>query len=127
MENDSCLIYDVRPYQCRMFPFWPENLQDVESWQAVKEICQGIGRGRFHSVDAIGEMLARQSKSDKSDSYRQCMKKGGTNKIKLNIKKAISKGKIQRAHFSQGISARANTPIVTAEVGIIKLLNPSPN
>jgi len=68
LENGSCLIYEVRPLQCRMFPFWPENLKDAQSWQGVMEICPGIGKGRRYSVEEIEDMLRTQIKSDESDS-----------------------------------------------------------
>lgn len=51
--EDGCTIYEVRPSQCRTFPFWPEHLTDLESWQEIVEECPGSGAGRLYSLDEI--------------------------------------------------------------------------
>ncbi len=45
-----CSIYDVRPTQCRTWPFWPENLETEAAWDAAKRLmpCHGMNRGRLH-------------------------------------------------------------------------------
>src|SRR5690606_14249333 len=30
-----CSIHDLRPLQCRTFPFWPENLKSPREWARV--------------------------------------------------------------------------------------------
>lgn len=40
-----CSIHDLRPVQCRTFPFWPEHLESRESWESLARTCEGIGRG----------------------------------------------------------------------------------
>ena len=37
-----CSLYNVRPLQCRTWPFWPENLTDEETWNGLSEECPGI-------------------------------------------------------------------------------------
>ena len=49
----KCLIYPVRPTQCRTWPFWPANLQSVESWCLAALRCPGINRGTLHEFDEI--------------------------------------------------------------------------
>ena len=44
--DGGCTVYSVRPRQCRTFPFWPENIDSRESWNAVKETCHGAGKGK---------------------------------------------------------------------------------
>lgn len=38
LQDGKCAIYELRPEQCRTFPFW----QDTPSWwEWVKTICKG--------------------------------------------------------------------------------------
>ncbi len=59
-EDEACIFLEVRPLQCRTFPFWPENLNNESSWQAVKEMCPGIGHGRWYSPEEIRKILDLQ-------------------------------------------------------------------
>ena len=49
----ECMIYSVRPSQCRSWPFWPENLADSNSWNKAAQKCPGINRGRYYSFEEI--------------------------------------------------------------------------
>ncbi len=51
--SGRCLIYPVRPRQCRAWPFWPVNLRDPDSWSQATRRCPGINRGRLHDQDEI--------------------------------------------------------------------------
>lgn len=42
LKEKKCLIYKVRPLQCRTFPWWKNNLQSEESWKCVSQLCEGI-------------------------------------------------------------------------------------
>ena len=55
--NDGCLIYPVRPKQCRTFPFWLKNLRSREAWQKVSKMCPGTGNGKFYSFKEILELI----------------------------------------------------------------------
>jgi uncharacterized protein len=46
-ESRTCQVYDVRPRQCRTWPFWPSNLASPETWQDTAERCPGCNRGRL--------------------------------------------------------------------------------
>lgn len=41
-ELKQCGVYQVRPQQCRAFPWWGENLASDRAWKKVKENCPGI-------------------------------------------------------------------------------------
>ena len=41
-EGRRCLVYEVRPQQCRTWPFWPSNLESQESWERAALECPGI-------------------------------------------------------------------------------------
>jgi Fe-S-cluster containining protein len=48
-----CGIYEVRPQQCRTWPFWPELLRDKASWDRASERCPGMNKGTFFPVEQI--------------------------------------------------------------------------
>ena len=50
-----CRVYDVRPQQCRTWPFWDSNLRDRDSWQRTCETCPGSGQGKIHQLTTIEE------------------------------------------------------------------------
>lgn len=52
-----CMIYPVRPSQCRMWPFWPSNLASACAWNKTAQKCPGINRGRHYSREAIEEVI----------------------------------------------------------------------
>jgi Fe-S-cluster containining protein len=42
LKGKSCSIYDVRPTQCRTYPFWPDNLSSRAAWKETAAECEGI-------------------------------------------------------------------------------------
>ncbi len=58
-EAKGCLIYPVRPSQCRIWPFWPSNLTNPDAWNSAACRCPGINRGRLYSFEEI-ERIKRQ-------------------------------------------------------------------
>lgn len=55
----GCAIYQVRPNQCRTWPFWYSNLYDQNAWNYAAMRCPGINRGRLYMVEEI-EALKNQ-------------------------------------------------------------------
>ena len=49
----KCIIYPVRPNQCRTWPFWPENLSSPDAWKNIAEKCPGINREKFYNPEEI--------------------------------------------------------------------------
>lgn len=41
----QCGIHEVKPHQCRTFPYWPSMLASRESWNEQKALCEGINQG----------------------------------------------------------------------------------
>ncbi len=52
-RNERCTIYDVRPTQCRTYPFWAENVRSEAAWKKTCRDCPGIGQGRLYLRDEI--------------------------------------------------------------------------
>ncbi|MCP4146877.1 MAG: YkgJ family cysteine cluster protein [bacterium] len=59
MENNNCIIYNVRPKQCQGWPFWLENLSK-DTWQKeVAPFCPGVGKGKLYSAEEL-EKIAQE-------------------------------------------------------------------
>jgi Fe-S-cluster containining protein len=48
-----CAIYEVRPLQCRTWPFWEGNLASNQAWTEAARTCPGMDRGRRYSLPQI--------------------------------------------------------------------------
>lgn len=48
-----CTIYEVRPSQCRTWPFWAGNVASPEAWTQTQAACPGAGKGDFVPVEEI--------------------------------------------------------------------------
>jgi Fe-S-cluster containining protein len=52
-ETRKCKVYEVRPRQCRTWPFWDSNVRSPESWAATCQVCPGSGTGRLYQLGEI--------------------------------------------------------------------------
>ena len=59
-NGQGCGIYDVRPKQCRDYPFWPEVMKSVFSWVKEAQRCPGINDGEINPAPKISELLKSQ-------------------------------------------------------------------
>ena len=57
----KCLIYPVRPSQCRNWPFWASNLTNPNAWNRTAQKCPGINRGKLVSFEEI-QKIKKQKK-----------------------------------------------------------------
>jgi uncharacterized protein len=48
-----CTVYDVRPLQCRTWPFWDGLLKSRKNWNAASEGCPGINKGKAYTKEQI--------------------------------------------------------------------------
>ncbi len=55
-EGKRCVIYPVRPNQCRTWPFWGSNLTSANAWNEAVKKCGGVNRGRYYSFEEIEEI-----------------------------------------------------------------------
>ena len=56
-DDAGCEVYEVRPAQCRTFPFWPENLESPRTWERTEKVCPGSGKGRLYPIDQIKKVM----------------------------------------------------------------------
>lgn len=59
-----CTIYEVRPLQCRTWPFWDGNMASKEDWDAAARRCHGMNSGRTFTQ---AEMEALRDATDWPD------------------------------------------------------------
>ena len=54
-EIKGCKLYEVRPVQCRTWPFWNCNIDRPNSWKKTAKFCPGCNKGDQHPVEEIEE------------------------------------------------------------------------
>ena len=42
--NKNCLIYKVRPLQCKTYPFWPSIVKSKTTWKEESKKCKGMNK-----------------------------------------------------------------------------------
>jgi Fe-S-cluster containining protein len=55
----GCRIHEVKPTQCRIFPFWPELVESRREWRKTANYCPGIDKGPLVQIE-IARDEARQ-------------------------------------------------------------------
>jgi Fe-S-cluster containining protein len=56
LREDGCSIHTVKPVQCRIFPFWPELVNDKREWRKTAAWCPGIGKGKLVQIEAARKL-----------------------------------------------------------------------
>jgi Fe-S-cluster containining protein len=56
-RSAGCTVYNVRPRQCRTWPFWESNVRTPEDWQRTCNVCPGSGKGELISAEEITRRL----------------------------------------------------------------------
>lgn len=58
LVGKRCSIYEVRPVQCRTFPWWPHIMKSPEAWRNTATYCEGINpQAKKVSKEKIDEQL----------------------------------------------------------------------
>jgi hypothetical protein len=52
----ACGVYEVRPRQCRTYPFWPAIVATEAAWQREAAKCPGIGEPPIVPASAIARL-----------------------------------------------------------------------
>ena len=58
LNTDGCSIHEVKPTQCRTYPFWPSLVESRESWKLEGKFCPGIGKGELVQIKQAREIAA---------------------------------------------------------------------
>ncbi|HTR38766.1 MAG TPA: YkgJ family cysteine cluster protein [Bryobacteraceae bacterium] len=64
LQDHGCSIHAVKPVQCRLFPYWPELVDDKREWKKTAAFCPGIGQGELVQIEA-----ARERASEMKEAY----------------------------------------------------------
>ena len=43
-KENGCTIHSVKPARCELWPYYPANVADRETWDTAKLACRGINR-----------------------------------------------------------------------------------
>jgi len=60
LVRNRCEVYDARPWQCRTWPFWPENMNEKVWNDEVLSWCPGAGKGRLYAAEEIEDILLKK-------------------------------------------------------------------
>ena len=54
LKDGGCSVHPVKPVQCRLFPFWPDLIENRSEWRRTAAYCPGIGQGELVQIgDAL--------------------------------------------------------------------------
>ena len=57
-RNRRCMIYPIRPIQCRTWPFWEQAIRSEETWRQTCNVCPGAGTGTFVPWEEVAGQAA---------------------------------------------------------------------
>ena len=60
LKEQRCEVYAARPWQCRTWPFWPENMDSGVWEREVAAYCPGVGKGRLYTAEEIEDILKKK-------------------------------------------------------------------
>jgi len=58
LEESGCSIHPAKPAQCRIFPFWPELVENRREWLKTARYCPGIGHGSLIQIETARDLAA---------------------------------------------------------------------
>ena len=60
-RDSRCSVHAMRPWQCRTWPFWPENMHPKVWERDVASFCPGVGKGRLYTDAEIEAIMEKQA------------------------------------------------------------------
>ena len=69
LRDGGCSIHEVKPMQCRIFPFWPELVKSKREWKKAAKWCPGIGKGELVQI-AVAQERAAEMQAAHPKLYR---------------------------------------------------------
>jgi Fe-S-cluster containining protein len=68
LDSRGCRIHPVKPTQCRLYPFWPDLVENRAAWRQESSLCPGIGQGPLIQIGTALE-IAQEMRSAYARSY----------------------------------------------------------
>lgn len=50
LQGGGCVLHPDKPTQCRLYPYWPELVENRKAWKAQSRVCPGIGTGHLVQI-----------------------------------------------------------------------------
>ncbi|MDQ2842791.1 MAG: YkgJ family cysteine cluster protein [Acidobacteriota bacterium] len=66
LTETGCSIHPAKPTQCRLYPFWPELVEDHTAWKREAQSCPGIGKGELVQIGTALEVASEMKQAYKS-------------------------------------------------------------
>jgi Fe-S-cluster containining protein len=63
LTKDGCSIHPAKPTQCRLYPFWPELVENRAAWKKEAKSCPGIGKGELIQIGTALEMASEMKRA----------------------------------------------------------------
>jgi Fe-S-cluster containining protein len=63
LREGGCAVHRVKPVQCRLYPFWPELVENRAKWEAEAAMCPGIGKGGLVQIGAACETAGEMKRA----------------------------------------------------------------
>ena len=63
LVDGGCSIHPAKPTQCRLYPFWPELVENRKAWNREKRKCPGIGIGELIQIGTACETAAEMKRA----------------------------------------------------------------
>ncbi len=57
-QSRRCRVYELRPRQCRTWPFWESNVRSNQAWQQTCRVCPGSGQGPVVPRETVERLVA---------------------------------------------------------------------
>jgi Fe-S-cluster containining protein len=58
LQEGGCSVHEVKPVQCRTYPFWPELVENRKAWKEEGARCPGIGKGGLIQIGTACEIAS---------------------------------------------------------------------
>ena len=63
LRDYGCSIHAAKPTQCRLFPFWPELVENRAGWAQTGSTCPGIGKGGLIQIGSAVEIASEMRRA----------------------------------------------------------------
>jgi uncharacterized protein len=63
LTKDGCSIHPAKPTQCRLYPFWPEIVENRKAWKEEGNACPGIGKGELIQIGTACETASEMKRA----------------------------------------------------------------